>query len=112
MTYCHIIERNYDVTSGDYLYTVSVEFDWSKDTTELAKVINKRPKEDQYIDYQVPRRAIRFVEKPYQDDEHLVNAFRHPLELPTIITPTSWLNVNKHVSATVKTETSVLPKSK
>jgi hypothetical protein len=87
MTYCHILDREKG-SNGDYVYTVSLVF--SSDTKDLA-YNESIPLKDQFIDRGVPRRAIRFVEVPYQDDEHLPGAFRHPIELPSHLTPSAWL---------------------
>lgn len=90
MTYCHILERIHVVESDDYIYTVSLIFTYN-DNKKLISYYNESiPLDKQYIDYQVPRHAIRFIEKPYHDDEHLLSAFRHPIQLPSSLTPISW----------------------
>jgi hypothetical protein len=86
MTYCHILERQTG-RNGDPVYTVSLLFRSSNLEFDPDKPVN-----DLYIDAYVPRRAIRFVEKPYMDDEHLPSAFRHPLEFPADLVPDTWLN--------------------
>lgn len=99
MAYCHILERLPGPT-GDPVYTVQLvwksdrlDFDYEADAKRSADVLHGSGgggREDRYIDHQVPRRAIRFVERPYADDEHLPNAFRHPIALPDELTPASW----------------------
>ena len=42
------------------------------------------------VDFKVPRRAIRWSEKHYMDDEHLENAFRHPIGFPADLVPQAW----------------------
>jgi hypothetical protein len=88
MVYCHFLDRTYDSRIGDDLYTVSLIFD-SKNKLDLQfdPTISN---DDLYIDYHVPRYAIRFTERPYHDDEHLPNAFRHPIELPIHLVPETW----------------------
>ena len=88
MVFCHVLERTYDSRVGGDLYTVSLEFNskGKKDLTFDPSI----PLADLYIDSRVPRRAIRFIEKPYHDDEHLPNAFRHPIELPLQLVPEVW----------------------
>jgi hypothetical protein len=85
MTYCHILERQ-SGRNGDPVYTVSLL--WNKD----LDFDPDKPVNELYIDASVPRRAIRFVEKPYMDDEHLPGAFRHPLEFPGDLVPDAWLD--------------------
>lgn len=65
LTYCHIIDRQRGPDGNDY-YTVSLEWSWHPESIEFDP---SKPKKDLYIDTMVPRRAIRFIEKPYQDDE-------------------------------------------
>lgn len=38
----------------------------------------------------IPRSAIRFVDKPYQSNQHLKNAFRHYIPIPDSIFPLHW----------------------
>jgi hypothetical protein len=47
-------------------------------------------KEDRFIDVDVPRHAIRFVDKPYTSDQHLKGAFRHPIAFPDKLIPDQW----------------------
>jgi hypothetical protein len=93
MTYCHILDRKMG-DSGNYVYAVVLTF-----STKAKKLIYDEsvPLKDLYIDYDVPRHAIRFVEKPYMDDEHLPNAFRHPIEFPEHLVPEAWKNVERGV---------------
>jgi hypothetical protein len=87
MSLCHILSRDLDKSTGSITYTVSLLY--SRDKYEYNPNINRN---DLYIDTKVPRRAIRFVEKPYHDDEHIENAFRHPIILPPSLLPKLWLN--------------------
>jgi hypothetical protein len=80
---CHILERT-EGDHGDFVYTVSLNFD---DTHVFDLTAKKR---DRYRDVKVPRRAIRFVDKPYTSDEYLEHAFRHPIELPDNLFPAQW----------------------
>jgi hypothetical protein len=86
MTFCHILERK-SGRNGDPVYTVSLLFRSTGLEFDPAK-----PYDELYIDTDVPRRAIRFVEKPYMDDEHLPGAFRHPMEFPADLVPEAWLD--------------------
>ena len=79
MVLCHVLERTHNSRIGDDLYTVSLVFD-SKGKMDIT-FDSAIPLDDLFIDYHVPRRAVRFIEKPFHDDEHLPNAFRHPIEL-------------------------------
>lgn len=87
---CHILDRSMG-KNGNYVYTVSLDDMLDKEPLPDYTYDASVPIEDQYIDYQVPRRAIRFLEKPYADDEHQANVFRHPLEFPAELVPESWL---------------------
>jgi hypothetical protein len=86
--YCHILSREVG-ENGDYLYTVAYSF--SRKPEEIA-YDTSIPLEKQYINDKVPRRAIRFVERPYMDDEHLPGVFRHTIELPEHLVPDAWKN--------------------
>jgi len=80
---CHILARKQD-RHGDYVYKVMLEFDGPKQFNPLIK-----PK-DRYLDYKVPRRAIRFVDKPYHSDQHIKDSFRHPIAFPDHLVPLQW----------------------
>jgi hypothetical protein len=79
LTYCHILKREKD-GQGSYVYEVSLG--WGKKPHELD--------DTRYIDLNVPQSAIMFVDKPYESDMHLQNAFRHPIQLPQDLTPSQW----------------------
>lgn len=61
MVVCHILERTED-KHGDEVYKVML--DW--DTIIYDESI---PEEERYIDLNVPREAIRFVDKPNMSDQ-------------------------------------------
>lgn len=79
LIFCHILKRE-ETASGEFLYQVSLNFSRHPD----------RPDEKRFIDTNVPQRAIRFVDKPYQSDLHLPNAFRHPIMLPSDLVSSEW----------------------
>jgi hypothetical protein len=81
--YCNILGRETG-DHGDSVYTVEVTFSRSYKFDLLTKT------EDRFIDLKVPRRAIRFVDKPYMSDEHMPGAFRHPLLFPEELFPQTW----------------------
>jgi len=89
MAYCHILERELDERTGDHVYTVNPIFTYNPKKLGFNPDI---PLAERHIDRHVPRRAIRFVEIPYLDDEHLPNVFRHPIELPAHLVPDAWRN--------------------
>jgi len=89
LTYCHILERELNRKTGDFVYTVQLMFSGSHNPSKLT-FDEKMPRSSMYIDEMVPRRAIRFVEKPYEDDEHLPGVFRHPIKLPEELVPGAW----------------------
>ena len=89
MTLCHILSRQTKKSTGYITYNVSLVF--SKDPEDYV-YDPKVPAQVLYIDSMVPRRAIRFIEIPYIDDEHLPNSFRHPMEFPTSLVPNAWRN--------------------
>jgi hypothetical protein len=86
--YCHILEREMG-ENGNYVYSVSLIFDNHPKSLDYDDSI---PLKKQYIDRKVPRRAIRFLEAPYMDDEHLPGVFRHPIELPSHLMADAWRN--------------------
>jgi hypothetical protein len=93
MVFCHILDRQIGAADNEE-YTVSLHF-FDENVDELmneksAGYDPSVPMEDLYIDTKVPRRAIRWIEKPYMDDEHLQNAFRHPIMLSDDLVPDSW----------------------
>lgn len=95
MVYCHILDRKLSDT-GDYVYDVSLIFYHSghKPFKPEEFVFDKTAaKESLYVDVDVPRYAIRWAEKPYMDDEHLVGAFRHPAVFPADLVPKAWKTI-------------------
>jgi SET domain len=87
ITYCNIQQRTKLVDKKDgalvqYEYEVSLNFE--------AMEPDRKDKLE-YIDTRVPHNAIWFVDKPYESDMHLRNAFRHPIALPAQIVPPAWL---------------------
>lgn len=81
--HCHVLEREKG-DHGAYMYTVALTFDHNAEFDPSIKM------EDRYIDVKVPRRAIRFADKPYTSDEYLPSAFRHPIVLPNELFPQQW----------------------
>ena len=74
MVDCEVMART-KTKQGSYVYNVSLWNDWEAD----------------YFEYNVPQEAIAFVDRPYQSDQHLRNAFRHPMVFPDEITPSQWV---------------------
>jgi hypothetical protein len=85
---CQIIKRDEDQERGTSRYTVKM----------LNRPGNMTPPEERipsnevatHLVAQVPRPAIRFVDKPYSTDQHLPNAFRHYIGLTDDLLPPSW----------------------
>jgi SET domain len=89
MTLCHILSRRTEKRTGYVTYDVSLIF--SNDPADYVYDPTIKTK-DLYIDIKVPRRAIRFIDIPYMNDEHLPNVFRHPIGFPDHLVPESWRN--------------------
>jgi hypothetical protein len=89
MALCHILTRE-KAPNNDYIYTVSLQFHEDRKRKAPLEYDETVPFEDQYIDFKVPRKAIRWIEKPYYDDEHLDQAFRHPIGFPGHLVPRAW----------------------
>ena len=82
MVFCNIHQRTRNAQTGEYEYQVSLNFHMDEpDRTDKRK----------FIDTGVPQSAIFFVDKPYQSDLHLPNAFRHPIELREDLVPEEWV---------------------
>jgi hypothetical protein len=96
LVFCNILDRQTG-DDGNDIYTVSLNFfdvDVSEPLVEEEIAYDPNvPMEELFIDTGVPRRAIRWIEKPYLDDEHLPNAFRHPIGLPDNLVPVAWRTV-------------------
>lgn len=84
LTYCHILSRKKN-KEGEDLYEIAITFDQMNPAFDSSI-----PREEMYIDYDVPRKAIFWVEKPYQSDMHLKNAFRHTMKFPDELVPQTW----------------------
>jgi hypothetical protein len=69
---------------GDIVYTVEVLFENNPGYDPTVK------DEDRYIDLKVPRRAVRFIDRPYAGDEHLPGVFRRPMGFPDKLFPKPW----------------------
>lgn len=95
--YCFILNRT-TADNGDIDYTVSLEFHEGRDKKLSRHYDASVPIKDQYIDRHVPRHAIRWVEKPYFDDEHIEGAFRHPIGFPDHLVPDAWRRTRENVA--------------
>eukprot|EP00539_Tryblionella_compressa_P001815 CAMPEP_0178736760 /NCGR_PEP_ID=MMETSP0744-20121128/2614_1 /TAXON_ID=913974 /ORGANISM="Nitzschia punctata, Strain CCMP561" /LENGTH=627 /DNA_ID=CAMNT_0020389259 /DNA_START=30 /DNA_END=1913 /DNA_ORIENTATION=- len=101
---CHILESSTtkttattskpsnatDSSSSPYWYKVRVIFRYSKKRN--PKALCTASSDTHCIDYNVPHSAIALVDRPYASDQHLRNAFRHPMEFPAEMTPIQWLD--------------------
>lgn len=91
--HCHILNR-WHSDNGREEYTVELlffDFHNEKPLTEKDLTFDpSKPDKEDYIDYQVPRHAIKWNEMPFNDDEHLPNAFRHPIGFPDHFWPQGW----------------------
>ena len=65
-----------DADEGRYVYDVA----WRRDFE------NSSPN----FESGVPHSAIRFIDKPWQNDQQLPQAFRHPMRFPDEMTPIKW----------------------
>jgi hypothetical protein len=84
---CVVLKRQQydDGNSSSYamVYVVNVTFiDEEDDDDELV--------EQTFVN--VPRQALRFVDKPYTTDLHQKGVFRHPIGIPDDILPQAWKN--------------------
>jgi len=81
---CNILSRTYNAEADTYMYEIKL---WPnmQHTRDEGTPIN-------YVDYDVPHSAIRFVDKPFRSDQHMLNAFRHPIGFPEDMTPHFWRN--------------------
>ena len=82
---CDILSRTYDPKAETYLYEVVL---WPDDKNNALE----DGKPHIYVDYGVPHNAIRFVDRPFQSDQHIATAFRHPIGFPDDMTPPFWRN--------------------
>mmetsp|Transcript_3423 Transcript_3423/g.8123 ORF Transcript_3423/g.8123 Transcript_3423/m.8123 type:complete len:738 (-) Transcript_3423:143-2356(-) len=72
--------------SSDEPYLYAVEWSYRLKNEEKVKI----------VEVNVPHSSIGFVDKKYKSDQHLINAFRHPMEFPAELTPASWLLSNQN----------------
>jgi len=85
---CQILKRDEDSTRGTR-YTVKM-LNRPGNMTPPEERIPKVELQRGHLVSQVPRPAIRFVDKPYTTDQHLSNAFRQPIGLPDHLLPPLW----------------------
>lgn len=93
MVYCHILERSYGDDGNERYMVEIILFDYQRGKALTERDLTydpTKPLKEKYIDTNVPRRAIKWNEKPFNDDEHLDNAFRHPIGFPTELWPKAW----------------------
>eukprot|EP00532_Pseudo-nitzschia_australis_P009551 CAMPEP_0168167370 /NCGR_PEP_ID=MMETSP0139_2-20121125/2513_1 /TAXON_ID=44445 /ORGANISM="Pseudo-nitzschia australis, Strain 10249 10 AB" /LENGTH=606 /DNA_ID=CAMNT_0008084607 /DNA_START=46 /DNA_END=1866 /DNA_ORIENTATION=+ len=81
---CSVLTRIYDKTANTHLYEVELWLNERHDAEEGSP--------SEYVDYDVPHSAIRFVDKPFYSDQHISTAFRHPIGFPEELTPLFWKN--------------------
>jgi hypothetical protein len=86
---CEILQRSI-LEDGFTSYTVHMYH------IENKKYENNEEEEsaiaESSIIAQLPRKAIRFYDRPLTSDIHLPNAFRHDIRIPDEIFPKSWRN--------------------
>jgi hypothetical protein len=83
---CEILQRSI-LEDGFTSYTVHMY------RIENQKYENNDEEEsDNSIIAQLPRKAIRYYDRPLTSDIHLPNAFRHDIRIPDEIFPKSWRN--------------------
>ena len=83
---CKVLERR-GVSSGretEYLYTVSLES--AEDDPHHTQIS---------LLFDVPRRGIKFIDLPYQSDQHLDFAFRHEITMPDDVWPLPWMDIKQ-----------------
>lgn len=85
---CTILKREEHPTTQTSRYTVQM---WNRATTPPDQRIPQHNNRRPHIVEQVPRAAIRFVDKPYTTDQHLPNAFRHWIGLQSSLFPDAWM---------------------
>lgn len=78
---CEIIER-YEVADPD-----------TREDVELYKVRFALEENVVCTMDGIPRTSIEFAHKSYHSDQHLKNAFRHPIHIPDAIFPEKWKNL-------------------
>jgi SET domain len=97
---CRILDRftESEITNREeLLYTVQMEWaaaDANDDEDEEDHGLPTSSKTVTWIERtDVPRSAIRFLDMPYTTDIHLVNSFRHEIQIPDDIMPEQWKNL-------------------
>jgi len=73
---CEVITSNVD--NSVFSVNVQKRFSSEKQSTIIRKIKN------------VPRWAIRRINKPYRSNQHLANTFRHYIPIPDAIFPSHW----------------------
>jgi len=85
--HCEVLERKEVMSNGkeiEYLYTVLLEADKDQPQNSYDRLI-----------FDVPRKGIKFVDLPYQSDQHLEFAFRHEINVPDDVWPSAWMDLKK-----------------
>jgi hypothetical protein len=82
---CEILKRVHNDETGEDLYDVILNFDRMQPDADLNLTRAER-----IVDTGVPRHAIRWVERVYEQDVHLPNVFRHPIMMPDDMVPPTW----------------------
>jgi hypothetical protein len=83
---CDVIGRMDE--GGGILYKVELAYTTNEDEETEQEIVEWIESEG------VVREAITFLEKPYQSDQFLQEAFRHPIGIPDDIFPDSWRDYN------------------
>ncbi len=87
---CSIMQRDEEINNqgqSQVSYTVMMK-NWQGMKKE--EII---PKGEIHVVNSVPRQAIRFLDKMYSTDQHLVDAFRHEIQIPDDVFPSQWLDL-------------------
>jgi SET domain len=89
--FVHFSENEQPSSSSMELYTVEIEYVEHHSTADEPDEASDTVVWIQRTD--VPRSAIRFFDRPYTTDLHLVTAFRHYIGIPDELFPNQWKNM-------------------
>lgn len=84
---CSIMHRDDAKGDGYVTYTAMM-----KNYAGMKKV-EMIPKGEIHVVDSIPRNAVRFVDKMYSTDVHLKNSFRHEIQIPDELFPSSWIDL-------------------
>ena len=89
----YLSERNGRLVACEILRYERIDDKWFYTVVMMELDENDKSQVENHLVNNIPREAIRVVDRPYTSDIFLLNAFRHDIRIPDSIFPEAWRNL-------------------